>query len=252
MPKAKAAAERALQLNDNSAEAHASLATFKFNYEFDWTGAEREFWRAIQLNPSYAYAHDQYGQSLAVQGRLDEALAQNQRAAELDPLSILVLGDMVITLAWQGKFDAAKDVSHKMFDLNPTTFWAQWFAGWTDLQAGKISEAVLELQKSNAMEASPFVAAWLAYAYGASGDRNRAMAMLAELNKKSVHGYVPPFNLALVYLGMGDRAHALDGLENAYAAHSTWMVFLKLDKIFDPLRSEPRFIALMRKLNFEK
>ncbi len=113
MPKAKVAAERAIQLDDNSAEAHASLASFKFTYEFDRAGAEHEFRRAIELKPSYAYAHDQYGQMLACQGRLDEALVQNQRAAELDPLSIQVSVDMVATLAWQGKHDAARDLAER-------------------------------------------------------------------------------------------------------------------------------------------
>jgi tetratricopeptide (TPR) repeat protein len=99
MLKAKAAAERAIQLDDNSAEAHASLAAFKFTYEFDWAGSEREFQRAIELNPSYAYAQDQYGQMLAYQGRLDEAL-DHRRAVELDPFVFLVSMDMVYTLTW--------------------------------------------------------------------------------------------------------------------------------------------------------
>ena len=253
MPKAEAAAERAIQLDDNSAEAHTSLAMFKFNYEFDWTGSEREFRRAIELNPSYAYAHDQYGGMLAFQGRLDEAWAQNQRAAELDPFGVLVSMDMVFTLTYQGKYEAAKDLSRKALDLDPTNYWAPWGTGWADIQAGEISDAIPELQRANAMvESPPLVAAWLGYAYGASGDRVKASAMIKELNHKSLHGYVPPFNLAIVYLGMGDRGRALDYLERAYAAHSIWITALKMDRIFDPLRSQPRFIALLKKANFER
>ena len=169
MPKAKTAAERAIQLDDNSAEAHASLATFKFNYEFDWAGSEHEFRRAIELNPSYAYAHDQYGQMLTCQGRLDEALAQNQRAMELDPFGVLVSLDMFFTLTWQGEYEAAKDLSRKAPDLDPTNPYAQWGIGWTDIEAGKFSEAIPELQKAATMEAPPVIAAWLGYAYGASG-----------------------------------------------------------------------------------
>ncbi len=205
MPKAKAAAERAIQLDDDSAEAHASLATFKFNYEFDWAGSEREFRRAIELNPSYAYAYDQYGQMLAMQGRLDEALAQNQRAAELNPFGGLVVMDMAVTLVWQGKYDAAKDLSRKALDLDPTNLYAQWAMAWTDIEAGKFSEAISELQKY-AMKPGTWFAAWLGYAYGALGDRTRAMAVIEDLNKRSVYGYVPPFNLAIVYLGLGERA----------------------------------------------
>ena len=253
LPKAKAAAEKAIKLDESSAEGHASLATFKFNFELDWVGAEREFQRAIELNPSYAYAHDQYGEMLAVQGRLDEALAKNKQAAELDPLSILVLGDTVFTLAWQGKYDEARNVSRKISDLDPTTFYSPWFVAWTDIQSGKISDSLPEFQKSVAMEsAPPFVRAWLGYACGASGDRTCAMGQIEELNKRSLHGYVAPFNLALVYLGLGDHARALDNLEKANAAHSTWMTFLKMYRTFDSLRSEPRFIALLKKLNLEK
>ena len=253
MPKVKTAAEKAVQLDDNSAEGHASLAVFKLNYEFDWAGAEREFRRAIELNPSYAYAHDQYGELLALQGHLDDALVQNKIAIELDPLSILVMGDMVFTLAWQRKYEDAKVLSGKMSEIDPEAFFPPWFVGWTDLQAGKFGDSILQLQKSAAMEtAPPFIGAWLGYAYGASGDRTRAMEQIDELNKRSLHGYVPPFSLALVYNGVGDHQRALDNLEKAYAAHSTWMTFLKMDKVFDPLRSEPRFLALLKKCGLDK
>ena len=102
------------------------------------------------------------------------------------------------------------------------------------------------------MESPAFVSAWLAYAYGASGDRARAIAEAEDLKKKSLRGSATPFNLALVSLGLGDRARALDYLEQAYAADSQWLGWLKLDRTFDPLRSEPRFAALMRKLGLEK
>lgn len=128
----------------------------------------------------------------------------------------------------------------------------QWAIGWTDIQAGKISDAIPELQKANAVEAPLVIAAWLGYALGASGDRVKASAMIEELKHRSLHGSVAPFNLAIVYLGPGDRALALDGLEKAYADHSQFTPFLKMDRMFDPLRSEPRFIALMKKLNFQK
>ena len=102
------------------------------------------------------------------------------------------------------------------------------------------------------MESPAFVGAWLGYAYGASGDRTRALAEIEGQKKNSLHSYIPPFNLAIVYLGLGDREKALDYLEGAYAADSQWLGWLKNDRIFDPLRSEPRFVALMRKLHFDK
>jgi adenylate cyclase len=108
------------------------------------------------------------------------------------------------------------------------------------------------LEKANALESPAYVAAFLGYAYGASGDRVKANAMIDEVGHKSPSGYVPQFNLAIIYLGMGDRARALDSLEKAYADHSQWLNSLKMERIFDPLRSEPRFIALLKKMNLEK
>ena len=251
-PKAKAAAEKAIQLDDSSAEAHTSLAVFKLFYEYDWTGCEIEFRRAFALNPNYAFAHDQFGLGLAFQGMLDESIAEGKRASELDPLSPQIPIDALSAFAWQGKYQAAKEQVKRAADLDPTYFFPPWAYGWIDIQAGKISDAIPEMRKAETMESPGFVAAWLGYAYGASGDRTHAMAKIEEVKRRSLRGYVPPFNLAIVYLGLGDREHALDYLERAYASNSQWLGWLKADRIFDPLRAEPRFVALMKKLRFEK
>ena len=249
-PKAKAAAEKAIQLDDTSAEAHTSLAVFKLFYEFDWEGCESEFRRAFALNPNYAFAHDQFGLGLALQGRLEEAEAEGKRAAELDPLSPQIPIDNLMGLAWQRKFQIAKAEARRASDLDPSYYFPYWASGWIDIQAGKTSDAIPELQKSKAMGSPAFVTAFLGYAYGASGDRAHAMTEMEEL-KKGSHGKVPPFNLALVYVGMGDRERALDYLEQAYASNSQWMGWLKEDRVFDTLHSEPRYVALMRKLRFD-
>ncbi len=251
-PRAKEAAEKAIQLDDASAEAHTSLAVYKIWYQFDWDGSEAEFRKAFALNPNYAFAHDQFGLGLAFQGRLDESVAEGKRAAELDPLSPQIPIDNLMALAWQHDYQAAKEEARKASVLDPTFFFAPWGYGWIDIQAGNVREAIPEFQKAKALESPPFVTAWLGYAYGASGDRTRAMAAIEELKKSSLHGYVPPFNLAIVYLGLGDRARALDYLERADAANSQWLIYIKGDRIFDPLRSEPRFVALLKKLRFEK
>jgi adenylate cyclase len=251
MPKAKAAAERAFQLDDNSAEAHASLATYEAFYGFDWAGSEKEYRRAFALNPNYAFAHDQFGIVLSFQGRLDESVAEIKRAAELDPLSPQIPIDAVFALAWKGDYPAAIEQARRAADLDSTFFFPQLMLGWIDLEQGKAKDAVPSLRTAAAMQAPPFAAAWLGYAYGASGDRAHATAQIEALNKMSVGGYVPPFNLALVYLGMADNSRAMDYLEQAHSAHSEWLCWLKMDRIFDPLRKEPRFIALLKKLNFE-
>ena len=252
LPKAKATAEKAIQLDDNSAEAHTSLAVFRAFYEFDWAGSESEFHRAFALNPNYALAHDQFGAVLAYQGRLDEAVAEGKLAAELDPLSPQIALDNASAFAWQGNSQAAIEQANRALDLDQTFFFTHFIFGWIDIEAGKVNAAVQELQKADAIGAPPWVAGWLGYAYGAAGDRARAMAAIEELNRKSLHGYVPPFNLAIVYLGVGDRGRAMDYLEQAYSAQSQWLTYLKMDRIFDPLRKEPRFIELLKKVHLDK
>ena len=250
-PKAKAAAEKAIQLDDQSAEAHTSLAVFKLFYEYDWAGSEVEFRRAFELNPNYALAHDQFGLGLAFQGRLDESIAESKRAAELDPLSPQIPIDAIFAFAWQGNHQAAREQVRRAADLDPTFFFPVWAYGWIDIQSGRVKDAIPQFQKAKAMGSPAFVCAWLAYAYAASGDRARALAELEETRKMSLRGSVTSFNLALVSLGLGDHARAVSYLEQAHASDSQWLGWLKGDRIFDPLRSEPRFATLMRKLHFE-
>ncbi len=249
-PKAKQAAEKAIELDDNSAEAHASLATFKLFYEHDWAGSEREYRRAISLDPNYAYAHDQFCIGLAFQGRFKEAVDEGQRAASLDPLSPQIPIDRMFAYVWQGNFQTAREQVKRAANLDPTFFFVPQTYGWIDLEEGKPAAAVSEFQKASAMESPAFTIAFLGYAYGASGDRAQAMAQIEAMKKNSLHGDVPPFDLALVYLGLGNHARALDYLEQAYASDSQWMVWLKEDRIFEPLRSDPRFKDLIRRLNF--
>ena len=251
-PKAKAAAEKAVQLDDHSAEAHTSLAVFKLFYEYDMAGCEREFRRALTLNPNYAFAHDQFGMALAFQGRFDEAIAEGKRAIELDPLSPQVLIDATVPFMFQRNAAPAKELARKAAELDPMYFFPVMIDGWTDLEVGKFREAIPALKKAKAMESPPFVTAYLAFAYGAAGDREAAMIELAELKKISRDGKVLPFNLALVYLGLGDRARTLDNLERALAADSQMMPWIGRDPIFDPLRSEPRFVALLNKMGVHR
>jgi eukaryotic-like serine/threonine-protein kinase len=247
-PKAKAAAEKAVTLDDHSAEAHTSLGVFKLFYEYDLPGCEREFRRAFALNPNYAFAHDQFGMALAFQGRFQEAIAEGARAIELDPLSPQVLIDATVPFMFQRNSEAAKRLARRAAELDPTYFFPVLIDGWTDLEMGEFREAIPALKKAKAMESPPFVTAYLAFAYGAAGDRPSAMAEFADLKKMSRDGTVLPFNLALVYLGLGDHARVLDNLERALAADSQMMPWIGRDAIFDPIRSEPRFVALLNKM----
>ena len=150
----------------------------------------------------------------------------------------------------QGKIQAARAEVQRAEDLDPAFFFPHWGAAWIDIDQGKTRDAIPELEKAEAMDSPTFVSAWLGYAYGASGDRTRALAEIEKLKKRSKNGQGLPFNLALVYLGLGDHARALDDLEQAYASDSQWMGWLRGDRIFDPLRAEPRYIALLKELRF--
>ncbi len=250
--KIRAAAEKALALDPGSAEAHTSLANYKSWYEHDWAGADKEFRQAIALNPNYAFAHDQFALTLGCQGRFDEAIAEGKRAEELDPLDPAIAVDNTLAFTGKGEFQKAKDEARRGAELDPTFFFPQMQFGWIDLQQGNVRAAIPELEKAEKMEAPPFATAYLGYAYGAVGERDRALATIEELKKKTVHGYVPPFNLAIVYLGLGDLERAMDLLEQAGADDSQWMMYLKVDRIFDPLRTNPRFIALTKKCHFDQ
>ncbi len=252
MAKNKASAEKAVQLDNNSAEAHASLAMYLYCFEFDWQRAEREFRRSFELNPSYAFAHDQFGLALGQQGRLDEALAENKHASALDPLSAQIPLNAAWLLGWRGDFDRAKEQARLALNMDPDQSIAQFEIGWIDIQAGNYSAAIPALHKALAMKHPPTLLAWLGYAYGASGDQAKALEVLHELKTKTSPGYSAPFNQAVVYLGIGNKPRALDCLEQAYAAHSEWIGWIYMDKIARPLDSEPRFIALMKKLGLHK
>ena len=249
-PLARAAAERAVALDSMSAEAHTSLGVYRAWLEYDWNGGERELRRAIALNPSYAYAHDQLNQLLGIVGRFDEAIAEGRRAAELDPLSPSILDDLATTMMYAGRPADAVGLMEKSAELDPTYFFPPATAGLLALQTGDARSAIPKFERALALGAPPFTNAYLAYAYAKTGDRTRANAALEALRTASPGHDVAPFNLALVYLGLGDSGRALDYLEQAYAANSEMLVWLKVDHMFDPLRQNPRFIALMQKMRF--
>jgi serine/threonine-protein kinase len=251
-PRARDAAMKAVQLDNGSAEAHTSLATYRMFYEYDWAGCEREFRKAIALNSNYAFAHDQFGMALAFTGRFDESIAEGKRAAQLDPLSPQILIDASLAYMFKKDFAGASNLATRAKELDPSYFFPVMIEGWNKLEEKKFSAAIPFLAKAATMDAPPFVTAYLAYARGASGDRTGALAELATLKKMSGTAPVLPFNLAMVYLGLGDKARAIDNLEKALAADSQMLAWLGYDAIFDSLRGEPRFTALLNRLNFVK
>jgi serine/threonine-protein kinase len=249
-PRARDAALKAVQLDGGSAEAHASLATYKLFYEYDWPGCEREFRKAIALNSNYAFAHDQFAMALAFTGRFEESIAEGKRAAELDPLSPQILIDATMAYIFKKDFGGGYSLARRAGELDPNYFFPVMTEGWIKLESRDFGAAIPFLEKAAKMDAPPFVTAYLAYARGASGDRAGALAELATLKKMSGTAPVLPFNLAMVYMGLGDKARAIDNLEKALEADSQMLAWIGYDAIFDSLRGEPRFIALLRRLNF--
>src|SRR5713226_1139019 len=247
-PKAKAAAMQALEIDDTLAEAHTSLALVKEHFEWDWTGAETEFRRALELNPNSATAHHWYGDYLANMGRLEEGLRETKRAQELDPLSLIIN----TTLGWQfylaRRSDQAVDQLRRVLDIDAKFTPARRMLEEVYAQSGKYKEAVEEREKVLSLTGSPELAASIAEdlsKYGYKGVQQSWLDGLAEISK---HGYVSPFSIAEGYMRLGQREKALEWLEKAYEEHDSGLVSIGVEPMFDSIRSEPRFKEIVRRM----
>ena len=249
LPQAKAAALRALALDTGLADAHASLAAI-LSYERDGPGSEREFQRAIALNPSYAEAHHWYADFLADRGLLDQCLAEYRRAEALDPLSPIISVGVAWTLYFQRRYDDASDQLAKAFQLD-TTFQVTYVVlGIVRLQQHRGAAAVAALRQAVELShGSPTYLAALGYAYAFSGARDSAGVVLAALRAQSAAEYVPASAFALLYTGLGDRERAMNWLAKSVAAQEGWY-FSDVDPLWDPLRADPRFSRLLKQEGF--
>ena len=231
------------------AEAHAALAAIKLHYDWDWPGAEREFKRAIRLNPSYASAYQWYGTYLATMGRSEEAAKQDARALELDPLSPLISTAVGLHLYYARQYRQAIDQHRKALELEPEFALAKLNLGRAYLGAGMFPQAVVEFEKAvQFSDRSPAMLAALAQAYGFTGQADKAQGLLKELIERSKTSYVSPFDIALVYIGLRDKDQAFAWLQRAYEEHCPALVYLRLHPWADGLRSDPRFQDLLGRL----
>jgi TolB-like protein/DNA-binding winged helix-turn-helix (wHTH) protein len=250
-PKAKAAALRALELDPTLAEAQTSLATVKFNSDWDWSGASEGFERAIGLNPSYATAYQRYSLYLIAMGRVQDSFAQIQKARELDPLSLSINFSLGWRLYMARQYDAAIAQSKDTLEMDPSYELPHLIVGQAYEQKGDYAQAIPELKKAVALShGTPLMVSALAHAYARSGNRGEAERLLAELQAESKKHYVSPYYLALVCVSLGRNEQAVDWLEKAFADRSNGVVFLKVEPELDDLRLNPRFIALQKKLGF--
>src|SRR5580704_314611 len=247
-PEAKAAAMRALELDETVAEAHISLADAKKGYDWDWLGAEAEYKRALDLNPSYAIAHMWCADYLSKMGRHADAIAEAMRARELDPISVDSNAFLGFILYRARRYDEALTACQRAVELDPYHPEGHWFSALPHEQKGEFREAIVELEKAVSFSrgGAPY-RALLANAYALAGEQAKALSVLDELRTQSEQGYVSPLDFAVVYTGLGDRNSAFDWLEKAY--HERTMRIQELPQpIFDSLRSDPRYHDLMRRI----
>ncbi len=248
-PKAKAAALKALELDGTLAEAQTSLATVRFNYDWDWPAAASGFQRSIELNPSYATAYQRYSLYLIAMGRAPESLSAIAHARELDPLSI----SMSFSLGWRlymaHQYDQAIEQLQNTLDMDPNFALPRMVLGQAYEQKGSYQRAIAELEKAaNLSHDSPQMLGALGHVYGASGERPEAEKVLSRLLEQSKKQYVSPFYVAIVYAGLRENEKALDWLEKAYQDRSNAIIFLKVDPELDGLRTNPRFQTLLHRL----
>jgi len=248
--KAKAAALKAVELDDSLAEAHYVLARVLENYEWDWKGAEREYQGALELNSSLALAHQYYGAFLSKMGRHEEAIAEGKRALELDPLSVPISNSLGTRLLVARHYDQAIYQYRKTLEMDPNFFLARRNLGLSYISKGMLQEGILQLEKAVSLSADPITLAQLAHAYAVAGKRTQAEKLLAQLQAESKKSYVFPSTIALLYVGLGEKDRALAWLEKAYAERDPELGGLKVSPEFDPLRSDPRFQDLLRRMNF--
>lgn len=249
MLKAKAAALRALEIDNTMPEAHASLALVNEVYEWDWAGAEREFKRAIELNPNYSNAHHWYAMFLSAASRHDEALAEIRRAREIDPVSLIVSTNEGWILFCARQYDAAIEQLRRTIEMDPSFANAHFKLALVYEAKGMYKEAVEEFLKDDTLSGvSQETVAALRTAYAKSGWEGFCRQQLSHLHTDSKEGYVSPKNFALAYLQLGEKDQAFEWLEKSYAERSEVLLYLKVDPRFDPLRSDPRFADLVRRV----
>ncbi|PYS97814.1 MAG: hypothetical protein DMF63_18695 [Acidobacteria bacterium] len=251
LAKSKAAANRAIQIDDSLSDGHTTRGMTLFWGDWDWSGAEKELTRAIELNPNDVNAHTYYAHLLSNTGRHEEALSQVKIARELDPLFPFAGALEGQFLSQAGKFDESLDRLQKTMELAPNFWMPHLFASATYIEKQMFPEALTEARKARELSAaSTYSNALECYALAKLGNRDEAEKVLREMFEIRNTRGMPASHIAIAYLGLGDNENALEWLEKGYAEHDPKMAFLKIDRKWNNLRSSPRFIELMKKMNF--
>ena len=246
-PKAKAAVTKALALDDNLSEAHTSLAFVQDLYDWDWASAEKEYKRALALNPSYATAHHWYAWHLIVTGRNDEGIAELKKAESLDPLSLIIGADLADALCIAHLYDDSVQQSQKIFEMDPHFAVAHYQLGQALEQKHRHDEAIAEFRRAIELSGgNTTFESNLANAYAASGLKEEAMRIVKDLESRQSQGSSTDASIALIYVGLGDNDRAMVWLNKAYQARFNPSILMR--PVFDPLRSDPRFQDLLHRM----
>jgi serine/threonine-protein kinase len=250
LPLAKAAAQKALELDDTLAEAHSSLGLVLICYDFDLAASMKEFERAIQLNPNYATAHQWFGnQTLILSGDFDRAIAEGKRAVELDPLSLIINAGLGIDYFTARRYDEAIEQLLKTIEIDPRFYYAHWILGEALEMKGQLPEALKEYKKAAELDNDTAMLGFIAEVSAKMGRRDEALKILAQLQQVASQRYVSDYTFALVNLALGENEEAIAWLERAYEHRAgPDIMFIKLDPMLDPLRGHPQFERLVAKV----
>ncbi|HXU08688.1 MAG TPA: protein kinase [Blastocatellia bacterium] len=245
---AEEAALKALQLDGTQADAHAALG-YIYHYNWNWDAAEQELKRAIELNPNSADAHSIYAVHLSAKGRAEESIAEANRAQELDPLSLSMSIRRGFVLTNLRRYDEAIEQLRRVIAVDPNNYSPQWFLGFAYANSRRFDEAIAAAERAVVLSnRAPGALGVLGMCYGYAGRKAEAIKILNELLELNRHRYVTPVALVQVYIGLGAKDQAFDWLEKAYQERSNFMAYLKVEAIADPLRSDPRFDDLLRRM----
>lgn len=246
--KAKAAARKAIELDDSLAEAHTALASALFNYDWNLTEAVREFQRAIELNPNYPTAHQWYSDGpLLAMGRFDDAIAEMKRAQELDPLSLIINAELANSYTFAGRYDQAIEQFRKTLEMDPNFFFAHWNLAIAYALNGNFREALVECEAARRLGDDPSVLGLVGRVLSVSGKRDQALRTLDQMKEISKQRYVSPYVFAQVYASLGDKDQAFQWLEKSYQEHAVDLCLFKIDPQLENLRADPRFTDLVRR-----
>lgn len=247
-PKARKAAERALELDSKLAEAHAALAEIMMRFEWDWEAAERGFQQAIQLDPVYADGSRVYANYLRDMGRMDEAIVEIRRAQALDPPSLPISVAVAGIYYFARRYDEAIEECRRVLQEAPFFFQAFFYLGFSHEQKGEYAEAEAALEKLAKLSGIPSAIAALGHLYATAGRHDEANAIVEELEKRSKTEYVTPYSFARLYVALGDLDEAFTWFDRACAERSNWLTSLKVEPGLDPVRADPRFVALLEEV----